>query len=85
MDLCHWTCLYMEDSSVCKWMIHAEGIQKWIFLKKMARLLLRSCELIKVSPLCTIIATDVPERMTIKAPQTNQNHLQYDSNFTLLD
>lgn len=32
----------------------------------------------KVSPLCTIIATDVPERMTIKAPQTNQNHLQYD-------
>lgn len=39
----------------------------------------------KVSPLCTMIATDVPERMTIKAPQTNQNHLQYDSNFTLLD
>lgn len=45
VDLFHWTCLYMEDSSVCKWMIHAEGIQKWIFLKKMARLLLRSCEL----------------------------------------
>lgn len=39
----------------------------------------------KVSPLCTMIATDVPERMTIKAPQTNQNHLQYDINFTLLD
>lgn len=45
VDLFHWTCLYMEDSSVCKWMIHAEGIQKWIFFKKVARLLLRSCEL----------------------------------------
>lgn len=31
VDLFHWTCLYLKDSSVCKWMIHAEGIQKWNF------------------------------------------------------
>lgn len=29
VDLFYWTCLYMKDSSVCKWMIHAKGILKW--------------------------------------------------------
>lgn len=28
----------------------------------------------KVSPLCTMIDANIPKRMTIKAPQTNQNH-----------
>lgn len=73
VDLFYWTCLYMK-TQVCVngrfmqrgyWNGMSNSIPGYFINEKLWT---------KVSPLCTMIDANIPKRMTIKAPQTNQNH-----------
>lgn len=73
VDLFYWTCLYMK-TQVCVngrfmqrgyWNGMCNSIPGYFIDEKLWA---------KVSPLCTMIDANIPKRMTIKAPQTYQNH-----------